>query len=403
MTPTEIIQLSYTLAREGVHASLSAGIAHLHPEDWVALQQFLLRQSIAPMVYERIIHNQFDQVLPRAFVEELRNSFLKNAARNLYAQRQLSQILAALESNQISVILLKGASFAFSIYQNPACRLMTDLDLLVHQHHLARVVSIFETLGYQMGGTVWQGPGHHLPPFFRPDSIFPVEIHWQLSTPNRTTNLSPDLIWQSSQPGSCFAHACCQLSPALALFHVCQHAAYQHLFANGPRAIFDIDALIRSTAAQLDWTTFWGFAETTDCLPGTALLLQLSAQLLSTPLPALTLAKISAISIPKGIVEGVYEVMLSGEELPDTPPSGLRPALRWSFKKVGKLWRSLFHTRHPAATAIPSDPSTVSNTLRRSGHLLKDQFSAAVNLRKLNLNQPKIKTNRRLRSWLKIP
>jgi hypothetical protein len=398
MTPNTLLQFAFHLAGPASPDRIAAESATLTPADWTDLLAFLKKQGLAPPLYDRIIQLHYDQVLPPDFVAELRAIYLNNAVRNLYAQRQLSQILAALESNQISVILLKGAAFAFSIYQNPACRMMSDLDLLVHQDHLTRVTSIFETLGYQLSGTAWQGPGHHLPPFFRPASLFPVELHWQLTTPNRSTNLSPDLIWNTAQSGSCFAHACCQLSPALALFHVCQHAAYQHLFASSPRAIFDIDTLLRADPDQLDWPAFWGYAETTACLPGVAFLLQLTAQLLSTPLPTPALARILAVTLPKGIQQDVYEVMLSGEELPDTPPSGLGPAVGWGFRKAGKLWRSLFLTRHPSAAG----PAAPAPGLRRAGHLLKDQLSAARNLFRVNPNQPGLKTNRRLRRWLKI-
>ncbi len=334
-------------------------------------------------------------------MEELKQAYLHNAARNLYANKQLEEILSRLEQHSIPVMLLKGAHFSFSIYKNAACRPMSDLDLLFQQANLSKGVAELKSLGYRMSGPIWEGPQHHLPPMGKKGYPFPVEVHNSLATHVNSTILTPELIWETAQPGSLFDHPVRLLTPTIALFYVCVHAAYQHLFVNAARSLFDIDTLIRYYGKNIDWDTFWNYAEHDDCIPGITFILKLSTQLLYTPLPEKVLETISSVEFPEGIEENVFEVMLSGEQLPDVPPDGLINSLKWWLTKMGKFSNSVNNAQNKRIGNSPSRMQA-GTFFRRSGFLLKDYFSAVLNLRHIKTNQQKMKANLKLRRWLRI-
>ena len=402
MIPKDLILFCFNLAKDGEFDVLKQIVPNIRPEEFGLVQQFLTQQGIAPILYDRIINSQYDKFLPKEFVGELKQDYLHNAARNLYANKQLEEILSRLERLSIPVMLLKGAHFCFAIFKNPACRPMSDLDLLFQQATLSKGIAELESLGYQLSGPVWEGPQHHLPPMVKKGYPFPVEVHNTLATQANTTVLTPELLWETSQPGSILGHSVRLLAPTLALFYVCIHAAYQHLFVNAARALFDIDTLVRYYEKDIDWDTFWDYAQQDDCITGTAFILELSTQLLYTPLPAKVIEKISSIAFPEGIEQSVFEVMLSGEQLPDAPPAGLFNALKWWLTKMVKLTNSIFHAHDKRISNSPSTRMQAGTFFRRSCFLFKDYFSAMLNLRHINRNQQNLKANLKLRRWLGV-
>ena len=402
MIPRDLIQFCFKLARDGEFDTLKQIVPTISANVFGDVQQFLTQQGIAPILYDRIMNNRYDNFLPKEFVEGLKKAYLHNAARNLYANKQLEEILSRLEWHSIPVMLLKGAHFCFSIYKNPACRTMSDLDLLFQRTTLAKGVAELESLGYRMSGPSWEGPQHHLQPMLKKDYPFPVEVHNTLATQANTTVLTPELLWETAQPGSLFGHPVWLLTPTLALFYVCLHAAYQHLFANAARALFDIDTLVSYYGKDITWDVFWEFAEHDDCIIGIAFILKLSNQLLSTPLPEKIIEIICSDTSPDGIEESVFEVMLSGEQMPDTPPEGLFNSVKWWLTKMGKLSNSVFHADDKRIGDSPSIGLQAGTFFRRSGFVLKDYLSAVLNLRHINRDQKKMKANLKLRRWLRI-
>ncbi len=389
------------LARDGEFEPIKQVVPTIRPDVFGNVQQFLTHQGIAPILYDHIMKSQYDKFLPKEFVEELKQAYLHNAARNLYANKQLEEILSRLERHSIPVMLLKGAHFCFSIYKNAACRTMSDLDLLFQQNALAKGVAELESLGYQMSGPSWEGPQHHLPPMMKNGYPFPIEVHNTLATLANNTILTPEFIWESAQPDSLFGHQIWLLPPTLSLFYVCLHAAYQHLFVNAAHALFDIDTLVRHHGQDITWDTFWDYADQNDCIPGVAFILKLSNELLLSPLPEMVIEKFSSVELPEGIDENVFEVMLSGEQLPDSPPEGLFNALKWWSTKMSKLSNFVIHARDKR---IDNSPSRMQDGtfFRRSVFLIKDYFSAVLHLRHINRNQQKMQASLKLRRWLRI-
>jgi hypothetical protein len=403
MTPEEMIRFCFMLAREGECEPITRAVPDISSEDWMKLEQFVVHKGFAPILYDRIMQNHYVSILPTGVTDALRQAYHHNAARNLYAVKQLSEILTTLENQSIPVIVLKGAYYGFSVYKNAACRTMSDLDLLFRKENITESVALLETLGYRLYGAPWVGPRHHLPPLFKKGFPFTVEVHSRLATLARTTTLTPELIWEEAHPGSLFGHPIRVLSPALALFYVCMHSAYQHVFANASLAIVDIDTLFRYYEQEINWDTFWDFADSEHCRPGVAYLLGLSVHLLSTPFPDMVIEKISSVDFPKDIKESVYEVMLAGEQLPDTPPEGIFNIAKWWMNKMRKFADAVLHAHEKRIDNTQTSKRQAGDSIRRSGYLFKDYLSALLNLPRINRDQQKMRTNRRLRSWLEIP
>lgn len=86
--------------------------------------------------------------VPAEVMDWLKNSYVTNVARSLFFQNELRQVLEALRSRGLPVVVLKGAVLAEMVYGCSSLRPMTDVDLLVHHQDAGTADAIVRSLGY---------------------------------------------------------------------------------------------------------------------------------------------------------------------------------------------------------------------------------------------------------------
>jgi hypothetical protein len=91
--------------------------------------------------------DEFEQD-PPAGLTELRAGHYTDVARAEVQRRELQIVLEALTTQGVVPILFKGAALAHTVYPNPACRAMGDLDLWVTVGEVPRAQAALERLGY---------------------------------------------------------------------------------------------------------------------------------------------------------------------------------------------------------------------------------------------------------------
>ncbi len=69
-------------------------------------------------------------------------------AESALRSRELAGVLAALAAARIRPALVKGAALAHTVYPDPVCRPMGDLDLWVQSGEIAAAQAALEELGY---------------------------------------------------------------------------------------------------------------------------------------------------------------------------------------------------------------------------------------------------------------
>ena len=99
--------------------------------EWETLISLARRHRMVPLLYHAIEKNWIGQPpdsLLSNISDEVRIHWLQAANRS-YHQRRL---LASFESENISVIVLKGTPLSYRLYGNFALRQSIDIDLLIH-------------------------------------------------------------------------------------------------------------------------------------------------------------------------------------------------------------------------------------------------------------------------------
>ena len=329
---------------------------------WHQLVDFATAHMVASLLWTRIQQHGLARQIPASVQERLQQAQHQVALCNLRYYHQLQQLLVLTEEQAIPLILLKGAHLAAAVYPTMDQRAMTDIDLLVKQTDLPRVVDILLDLGYAPAVPLhdytihFSGGAHHLPRFVKPH--FPsIELHWKLTHVDDPYPLPVDELWTRAETIQLQDRSALGLSREDLLLHVCLHATQRHLLRQGLRFVCDIDAIVHS-----DGASHWGHGRATSvdwavvlqrtqrigaerCLYSA---LRLTYELLGTPIPEQVLQTLKG-NEPEGATWQLLLATLFDEgrdNLPKASPNFLRMYSHpHRFAQLRYLWaRALYST-----------------------------------------------------------
>jgi len=222
------------LTRMGV--ALDGRVAAKPAIDWSALIPLLREFRLQPLAHWTA--RECGLPIDPASCEELESAYFSAALRYERLREALRRIEDALRRQRIPAIVLKGPAVAETLYPEPACRPMEDLDLLVQADRQAKATGTLVDLGYS---DVTFGPED----FRNPATGITVDLHVELLNatrlPVRRKAWQPDLeaFWRRasplhpSQPGLLVLHGFDQL------LYLCHHFWLHHGLRN-PRNLLDI-------------------------------------------------------------------------------------------------------------------------------------------------------------------
>lgn len=222
--------------------------------------------------------------LPDRVREKLWLSYLKNTARNTFLYEILEEITARFESANISVIFLKGAHVAKTIYPQFGLRYMGDLDLMVKPTDLDKAAGILKSLGYQNEQGFYTPSGRHLPGYTNQDAIY-LELHYNIANQPYSNYFNVLDLWERSVPLESSRGRGLSLEDLL--LHLCIHAAaWQKDELLHPiiqlRHLVDIAEFLR-TDTVFNWAIFAERAKTWQVQEPVYLALKLTQELLGLP------------------------------------------------------------------------------------------------------------------------
>ena len=144
---TEIASLLLDCLHQDESRISAARLAALSPADWQLFLALAKEQKVDSLLYHRLTSRGWAEAVPAEVLSTLQAAYHANAVKNLRLQSELASVVAALHDGEIPVIALKGAHLALAVYDQPALRMMTDLDLLVPTRDLETAAAILEEIG----------------------------------------------------------------------------------------------------------------------------------------------------------------------------------------------------------------------------------------------------------------
>jgi hypothetical protein len=151
--------------------------------DWGGLIESASKQKVAPLVFWALNRACPDAVPPEALAA-LRDRFRQNIKRNLRFAKELLRLLDLFGLAGIQAIPFKGPALAWSLYETPGLRFLSDLDLLVPQRDVKRALDLLTSNGYRrtdpdIGLRFFSDSGEAL--LRRANESFEVDLHWRVA------------------------------------------------------------------------------------------------------------------------------------------------------------------------------------------------------------------------------
>jgi len=349
-------------ARSRLDGEAKAGARELVGEgiDWVRLLDLARQHGLLPLLHARLGDLDGEQT-PQAVLAHAEGAYYANLRRNVLLQHELGQVVGSLHEEGVEVIVLKGAALAWTVYESPALRPMSDVDLLVLPEQIASVGHVVEALGFHRsallparmvpfqerfgGGVVWIREHN--------GTLTGLDVQHDLADVDwcgRGFSIEMDALWDAARPLALDGMLTRQLSAVDALIHLCLHPALHHGYAWSFIGYVDIDRLICQAGSDVFWmrllervrrfrvktTVYWGLTAAHD--------------LLATPVPAEVLAELAPQGVRLHLLQRVSplgdEVVLQGAARRVT---GVRQVLLYAVlvDRLQDAWRMLWSILFP--------------------------------------------------------
>jgi hypothetical protein len=211
------------------------------------------------------------EAMPAEFREALEQELYRSAAENTRCLHQLARVGEALSRTGAPLLLLKGAALAETLYDDPAQRLIGDIDLAVPRPDVAACRVALMELGY-VPSQVETQPGdllaHSNQELFIPPDPYraPLELHWHiLDVPYYLGRVPMEWFWENSETQTIAGRPFRALSPEANLIYLPAHLALHHRF-HGLHSLLDLALLIVRNRDRLDWDRIAATAQSFELL-----------------------------------------------------------------------------------------------------------------------------------------
>lgn len=225
------------------------------PVDWPVLVDVATREGTAPLLHAHLCRLDLIRSLPPA-----PRARLADVARSVWATtaaqaNHWGEATAALRAAGVETITLKGMALAHTVYPEPGCRPMADIDLLVRPADRAAALDTLLALGYRTPGDAADRHAAFRSFAELVRDRMRIDLHWHLAHYLRfegVVTVDHDGLWRRARPLVTPAGRSLELCPEDLLLHLTLHLTLGSDFA---RVLWyaDIDAVVRYFAARLDW------------------------------------------------------------------------------------------------------------------------------------------------------
>ncbi|MDQ0242577.1 hypothetical protein J2S09_000113 [Bacillus fengqiuensis] len=208
--------------------------------------------SISSIAYHLLKQQgKLDQT-PSFFQDRLKKTYHETLYLNLFIKSETKRIFSAFEDAGISMIPLKGVTFAEKYFGHIGARGTSDIDLLIKKSDLQKAIDYVKALGYTTEEEFI--PAHFHCSFSKhiPGSPVPliVEIHWDLLKEN-TSNLRIEEFWNEATPLKPYNYVM-ELSDYHTFYMICLHG-WKHQM-NSLKYFIDIIQMIHVSKEGLDYS-----------------------------------------------------------------------------------------------------------------------------------------------------
>ncbi len=268
---------------------------------WDDVVAVAVAHGVAPLLNQAITSAPWTSLVPLPVQQRLRLLAAATSLANTTSLRTLETLLAALASQRIDVIVLKGPALASTLYSAPRLRPFTDLDVLCRPDQLQAADRALRAAGCAPVAPDGPQPDgfHHI--YIADTARLRVELHGDPLQLGLPAGCLAD-IWRHARPIAFGGQPSRMLEVHDQLLHLCIHL-HTHGYS---RLIWfkDLDLLLRAHGHEIDWQRLYARAAAEGATASVRHALLLLRDLLETPLPP------SALSTRRDIIAEIAHAAL---------------------------------------------------------------------------------------------
>jgi hypothetical protein len=240
-----------------LHAMISSNSVN-----WDYVISFANAQLVITALWKALCAKRLQEILPGEVRSYLMALHSRNHHRNSAIRRQTEEIIGNLNLMGVEPLVLKGAALMLTgVYQDPAERIMVDIDIMVRHESATKTKEILSALGYRSNEEnvlAHERFAHHLPPMVRETEPASVEIHTDLFHPlDDPPVLELEEIWEESERVSLNGMEFRVLSPTHFVVYNIVHSEVHHrgfaLSRVPARDLLDFAFFLQRRSVDVDW------------------------------------------------------------------------------------------------------------------------------------------------------
>ncbi|MFA4920358.1 MAG: nucleotidyltransferase family protein [Thermodesulfovibrionales bacterium] len=225
-------------------------------EDLSVVKSLGIRHNLFPLVYA-CLQNLGNSIENRKgvddFLKETERLYLKSVSRSVRQEAVENEVTSLLLQKGIRSMVIKGNRLANEIFQDPNCRVSSDIDILIPRFDAEKVDRILREQGYQgdaVAPVKYCLSRIHHAIYRHPGNNMLVEIHWHFGVPY-FFRLTSDEIWREVKANDSGAM---MLSPEMTLVMLLIHH-HSHSFRE-LKILVDILWTLYRYENVIDWRHF---------------------------------------------------------------------------------------------------------------------------------------------------
>ena len=209
------------------------------------------QHGVIPLVYHNIKNYK-----TLSDINRLKQSYREIATNNMLMSIELIKTMNIFSQHKIPALAFKGPALAKMAYGDIALRQFGDLDILIQQKDLTKVIKLLQQRNYSLDIELQEKEEKE---FFSSVNVvgltdkeknISIEIHWKLTAQNYAIFWDQSKIWEQIDEVVIQKYPIATLSFVNHLLYLCVHGA-KHLYER-LEWLCDIDRLIRTNAA-IEW------------------------------------------------------------------------------------------------------------------------------------------------------
>jgi hypothetical protein len=257
--------------------------------DWNVALSLAHQHGLIPLLARHVASGAIDPTtIPAQAATALHHQATTTIHRNLYLTGELVTLLRDFAVHDIRTVPLKGPVLAHTLYKSVALRRFNDLDLLVHELDLQRVIALLVSRGYHAKeayqptlSPLMRSTQHHIS-MIAPSGRYRVEVHYHLLPPLGRTRYGLHMIEADLDVTMFLGIQVRVLCAEALLVYLCMHGT-GHLWER-LEWICGVAELLRSGRVQ-DWNRVHAYADRFAATRRVHTGLLIAHQLLGAPIP----------------------------------------------------------------------------------------------------------------------